>query len=55
MVAGSANQNGYVDAVGNLAKFDSAYQGVFVKNDNYKGEIDEYDFYIADKHMLSEF
>ena len=50
VVAGSANQNGYVDAVGNLAKFDSAYQGVFVKNDNYKGEIDEYDFYIADKH-----
>lgn len=56
VVAGSANQNGYVDAVGNLAKFDSAYQGVFVKNDNYKGEIDEYDFILQiNITMLSEF
>lgn len=50
VVAGSAGQAAYTDAVGNLARFNAAYQGTFVKNVDYAGETDEYDFYIADRH-----
>lgn len=40
----------YQDGVGNQARFGNPYSGVFVKNPEYQGSSDEYDFYITDKH-----
>lgn len=39
---------GYADLIGINAKMDSPSQGVFVKNPDYKGRSDEYDFYFCD-------
>ena len=38
------------DGVGNRARFGNPYSGVFVKNPEYAGNSDEYDFYLTDRH-----
>lgn len=48
-VAGEVGQAGWVDGVGTTARFDTPYQGVFVKNPDYAGNDDEYDFYFTDR------
>ena len=40
----------YQDGVGNQARFGNPYSGVFVKNPEYAGNSDEYDFYLTDRH-----
>ncbi len=40
--------SGDVDAIGTSARFTWLYQGVFVKNPDYAGQEDEYDFYVCD-------
>lgn len=42
------NGEGYSDLVGVKAKLDNPCQGVFVKNPEYSGNEDEYDFYFCD-------
>lgn len=42
------NTNDDVDAVGTSARFGYLRQGVFVKNPDYAGQEDEYDFYVCD-------
>ena len=49
-VAGEPRVAAYADGVGTSARFDTPYSGVFVKNPDYAGKDDEYDFYIADRH-----
>ncbi len=44
---------GDVDAIGTSARINRAYQGVFVKNEEYAGQEDEYDFYFTDQHNHS--
>lgn len=44
---------GDVDAIGTSARISRAYQGVFVKNENYAGQADEYDFYFCDQNNHS--
>lgn len=40
----------YVDGVGTRARVWAPQQGVFVKNPEYEGDNDEYDYYFCDKH-----
>lgn len=47
--AGSPTAKGDVDAIGTSARIERAYQGVFVKNPDYAGQADEYDFYFCDQ------
>ncbi|WP_282592614.1 IPT/TIG domain-containing protein [Gaoshiqia sediminis] len=49
-VAGEPRVAAYADGVGTSARFNTPYGGVFVKNPDYAGREDEYDFYIADRH-----
>mgnify|MGYP000977088714 CR=1 FL=1 len=49
IVAGSASGSGYRDGVGSKVQMNGPTQGVFVKNPEYAGEEDEYDFYFVDK------
>ena len=49
IVAGSASGSGYRDGVGSRAQLNGPTQGVFVKNPEYAGEEDEYDFYFCDE------
>ncbi|MDR0560175.1 MAG: IPT/TIG domain-containing protein [Prevotellaceae bacterium] len=49
VVAGYARSSGYVDGVGTVARLSSPWQGVFVKNPDYAGKIDEYDFYFTER------
>jgi len=49
IVCGEVNTAGWVDGVGKRARLDQPYQGAFVKNDDYAGKEDEYDFYFCDK------
>ncbi len=51
--AGSPTAKGDVDAIGTSARIERAYQGVFVKNPNYAGQADEYDFYFCDQYNQS--
>ncbi len=44
---------GDVDAIGTSARISRAYQGVFVKNSDYEGLADEYDFYFCDQNNHS--
>lgn len=44
IVAGSASGSGYRDGVGSRVQMNGPTQGVFVKNPEYAGEEDEYDF-----------
>lgn len=46
--AGSQSEQGDIDAIGTLARFQGLFQGVFVKNESNIGKEDEYDFYLAD-------
>jgi DNA-binding beta-propeller fold protein YncE len=49
LVCGESRTSGYVDGVGSSARLNTPYQGIFVKNPEYAGTTDEYDFYFADK------
>lgn len=46
---GGYKMSGYKDDVGTAARFNNQRQGVFVKNEEYAGRDDEYDFYLADR------
>ena len=53
VIAGvNSNKDTYIyqDGVGNQARFGNPYSGVFVKNPEYAGNSDEYDFYLTDRH-----
>ena len=50
IVAGSDKSAGYADGVGGSAQMKGPGQGVFVKNPEYAGEEDEYDFYFTDDY-----
>lgn len=49
--AGGLGKNGWVDAPGTTARFDTPRQGVFVRNEEYatNGKKDVYDFYVCDQ------
>ena len=49
IVCGSVDQRAWVDGVGKTARLDHPYQGVFVKNPDYEGKNDMYDFYFCDR------
>ena len=49
VVCGEARANGWVDGVGSKARLNTPYQGVFVKNPDYAGQEDEYDFYFTEQ------
>ena len=48
LFCGEVGQSGWVDGTGNSARFNIPQQGTFVKNEEYAGREDEYDFYVAD-------
>jgi hypothetical protein len=48
-VVGGRNLANYEDGVGGDARFSQPMQGVFVKNPEYAGRDDEYDFYVCDQ------
>ena len=50
VVCGEARSWGYADGVGTTARLRDPYQGVFVKNPDYAGKEDEYDFYFTERH-----
>ena len=50
IIAGHASKAGYVDGVGGNARVNGPGQGVFVKNEDYTGAEDEYDFYFTDEY-----
>jgi hypothetical protein len=49
VVCGEARASGWVDGVGSKARLSTPYQGVFVKNSDYAGKADEYDFYFSEQ------
>jgi hypothetical protein len=49
LVCGEAKISGYMDGVGSAARLSRPYQGIFVKNPDYAGSEDEYDFYFCDR------
>ena len=49
VVCGEARSSGWVDGVGSEARLNTPYQGVFVKNPDYAGKKDEYDFYFTEQ------
>ncbi|MBB4035283.1 hypothetical protein GGR21_001172 [Dysgonomonas hofstadii] len=49
LVIGQDNKKGHQDGVGSNTLMNEPQQGVFVKNPDYEGEDDEYDFYFTDK------
>lgn len=49
LVCGAAANAGYADGVGSSARLNWPMQGTFVKNPEYEGQQDEYDFYFADR------
>lgn len=50
IVCGMENTPGYKDLVGSQARLNGPFQGVFVKNPEYTGKTDEYDFYFTDRY-----
>lgn len=50
VVCGEAFASGWTDGVGTGARLRNPYQGVFVKNPEYSGKADEYDFYFTEEH-----
>lgn len=48
LFCGDVGQSGWVDGTGNSARFNVPQQGTFVRNEDYSGKNDEYDFYVAD-------
>lgn len=53
IVFAGSGTSGDVDAIGTSARMSRAYQGVFVKNPEYEGQADEYDFYFTDQNNHS--
>ena len=49
VVAGTAERADYIDGIGTSARLRTPNQGVFVKNPEYAGQEDEYDFILCDK------
>lgn len=49
VVCGEPRANAWVDGVGTQARLWNPYQGVFVKNPDYAGKKDEYDFYFTEQ------
>lgn len=49
IVCGEPSQQQWVDGVGKKARLSTPYQGVFVKNAEYEGKSDLYDFYFCDR------
>jgi hypothetical protein len=49
VVCGEPHSNGWVDGVGTQARLNNPYQGVFVRNPDYAGKADEYDFYFTEQ------
>lgn len=47
---GQLNKSGYADGISTNAILGNPMQGVFVKNEKYTGQEDEYDFYFADQY-----
>lgn len=50
LVCGKLKTAGYQDGVGSGVRLNTPYQGVFVKNADYAGKPDEYDFYFTERH-----
>lgn len=50
VVCGQPRSPGWVDGVGTTARLSNPYQGVFVKNPDYAGKKDEYDFYFTEQY-----
>ncbi|MBD5225518.1 MAG: phospholipase [Bacteroidales bacterium] len=48
LVAGKNGNGGWEDAVGGDSRVNKPYQGIFVKNPEYAGRSDEYDYYFCD-------
>lgn len=53
IVAGGDTQHRWIDGVGTSARMWTPRQGVFVKNPDYEGEEDEYDYYYCDQNSNS--
>lgn len=49
LACGKYKTEGCVDGVGNAVRLKQPQQGCFVKNPEYEGQKDEYDFYFVDK------
>ena len=49
VVCGEPRESGYNDGVGTSARLNVPFQGVFVKNPDYAGQEDEYDFYFVEQ------
>lgn len=49
VVAGEYNHPSYADGATGESLMNNPYQGVFVKNPEYAGKADEYDYYFTDK------
>lgn len=50
LVCGEPRSGGWEDGVGSKVRLRNPYQGVFVKNRDYAGAADEYDFYFTEQH-----
>lgn len=50
VVCGEPRASGWSDGVGSKARLNNPYQGVFVKNTEYAGKEDEYDFYFTEQN-----
>lgn len=49
LACGKDDTKGCTDGVGSMVNMNEPQQGCFVKNPNYEGQADEYDFYFVDK------
>lgn len=49
LVCGKYEASGWTDGMGNNARLNTPRQGCFVKNPDYEGQEDEYDFYFCDQ------
>lgn len=49
LVCGKYQEKGLKDGVGGNVRMNEPQQGCFVKNEDYQGQKDEYDFYFVDK------
>ncbi len=50
LVCGEPRSSGWEDGVGAKVRLNTPYQGVFVRNPDYEGRDDEYDFYFTEQH-----
>lgn len=50
VICGEPFAPGWLDGVGANVRLRNPYQGVFVKNPEYAGRVDEYDFYFTEQH-----